>query len=60
MYCLDGLFLVSAVIYLVNKFDFKVMFSHGFCHAYVNDLICIPFNVPWGRAYSSGRARGTT
>ena len=45
-YLLDGLFVTSAVIYLVNKFVFKEIFSHGFCHAYVNDLICIPFNLP--------------
>jgi hypothetical protein len=50
-YFRDRLFLFSIAIYLVNKLVFKEIFSHGFCHAYVNDLICIPFTLPpilWG------------
>jgi hypothetical protein len=45
-YCLDGLFLVAAAAYLVNKFVFKAISSGGFCHSYANDLLCIPFTLP--------------
>jgi hypothetical protein len=46
LYWRDGLFLFSVLIYLVNKLVFKAIFAGGFCHAYVNDLLCISFNLP--------------
>jgi len=45
-YLHDTLFLASVAIYLVNKFVFKPATTGGFCHAYVNDLLCISFNLP--------------
>jgi len=45
-YLSDTLFLASVAIYLVNKFVFKPATSGGFCHAYVNDMLCISFNLP--------------
>lgn len=46
LYWRDGLFQLSVFAYLVNKFVFKAIYSGGFCHAYLNDLLCISFNLP--------------
>lgn len=50
-YLFDPLFLVTVVIYVVNRYVFEPYLPGTFFHSYVNDLICIPFCVPimlWG------------
>jgi hypothetical protein len=42
----DGVFLLSILAYLINKFVFKPIYVGGFYHADVNDLLCISFNLP--------------
>src|SRR4051812_13891291 len=45
-YLQDPLFLISAGIYVVNRFLIKPHTSNQFCHQHLNDLLCIPFCVP--------------
>jgi hypothetical protein len=45
-YLQDPLFLFSLVLYAVNRWWIKPHVAHGFFHAHLNDLICIPFLVP--------------
>jgi protein-S-isoprenylcysteine O-methyltransferase Ste14 len=46
LYHRDPLFIACLVLYLANRFLLKPNFSWYFLHAYLNDLICIPFLVP--------------
>jgi hypothetical protein len=46
LYLRDPLFVACVVIYFVNRFFLKSVFTGGFCHESLNDLICIPFWVP--------------
>lgn len=45
-YLRDPLFLVSVVLYVVNRFVFKPLWPDGFFHDHLNDVLCIPFWVP--------------
>jgi hypothetical protein len=50
-YLRDPLFRLCVVAYFVNRWVLKTVFADGFCHDYLNDLLCIPFWVPimlWG------------
>jgi hypothetical protein len=46
LYLRDPLFLACVFVYFVNRFVLKAVWQTGFVHAYLNDLICIPFWVP--------------
>ena len=46
LYLKDPLFLTCLVLYFANRWLLKPLFPSGFVHAYLNDLICIPFWVP--------------
>src|SRR5262245_35663970 len=51
-YLRDPLFLGCLVVYFVNRWALKPLWSVGFFHDHLNDLICIPFWVPimlWGQ-----------
>lgn len=57
-YLTDPLFLVTVVIYLLNRFIFEPYIPCSFFSSYVNDLICIPFCVPimlWGMRITRAR-----
>jgi hypothetical protein len=45
-YVRDPLFIACVAIYLVNRFVLKQIWSSGFVHEHLNDLICVPFWVP--------------
>jgi len=45
-YLADPLFIGCVILYFVNRFVIKRLVTGGFFHAYLNDLICIPFWVP--------------
>ena len=45
-YLRDPLFLTCLVLYFVNRWILKSIWSSGFVHNHLNDLICIPFWVP--------------
>jgi hypothetical protein len=45
-YLADPLFLVCFATYFVNRWLIKPHITGGFCHDYLNDLICIPFWLP--------------
>ncbi|MGL4942938.1 MAG: hypothetical protein ACRC46_07090 [Thermoguttaceae bacterium] len=45
-YCRDPLFLVCVIVYVVNRFCIKPNCDIVFFHAYLNDVICIPFTLP--------------
>jgi hypothetical protein len=45
-YLKDPLFLACLGLYFANRWLLKPLFPGGFFHAYLNDLICIPFWVP--------------
>jgi hypothetical protein len=52
LYLRDPLFLACLLIYFVNRWFFKAIWSGGFVHDHLNDLICIPFWVSimlWGQ-----------
>ena len=63
-YLRDPLFLAVLAVYFVNRWVFKSVWSGGFVHEHLNDLICIPFWVPimlWGTAPARvSRVRRTT
>lgn len=46
LYLRDPLFLACVATYFVNRFVFKNIWTTGFVHEHLNDLICIPFWVP--------------
>jgi hypothetical protein len=51
LYLRDPLFLACLLLYFVNRWILKAIWSGGFVHDHLNDLICIPFWVPimlWG------------
>lgn len=51
LYLRDPLFLACLLLYFLNRWLFKAIWSDGFVHDHLNDLICIPFWVPimlWG------------
>jgi len=45
-YLRDPLFLGCLAVYFVNRWVCKALFAGTFWHAYLNDLICIPFWAP--------------
>jgi hypothetical protein len=45
-YLRDPLFLFCVALYFANRLLLKRVFSWGFFHSYLNDVICIPFWVP--------------
>ena len=45
-YLRDPLFLACVLLYLVNRFWIKPHCTFFFFHAYLNDVICIPFTLP--------------
>jgi hypothetical protein len=45
-YLRDPLFLACVLLYVVNRFWIKPNCSFFFFHAYLNDVICIPFTLP--------------
>jgi hypothetical protein len=45
-YLRDPLFLACVLLYVVNRFWIKPNCNIIFFHAYLNDVICIPFTVP--------------
>lgn len=45
-YLRDPLFLACVLTYFVNRFILKSIWTTGFVHEYLNDVICIPFWVP--------------
>ncbi len=52
LYLRDPLFLACLVLYFVNRWILKAIWTGGFVHDHLNDLICIPFWVPimlWGQ-----------
>jgi hypothetical protein len=52
LYLRDPLFLACLILYFVNRWILKAIWSGGFVHDHLNDLICIPFWVPimlWGQ-----------
>jgi len=46
LYLRDPLFLASVATYFVNRLVLKIIWTSGFVHEHLNDLICIPFWVP--------------
>jgi hypothetical protein len=46
LYLRDPLFLVCVATYFVNRLVLKQIWTSGFVHEHLNDLICIPFWVP--------------
>jgi hypothetical protein len=46
LYLRDPLFLVCVATYFVNRLVLKNIWTSGFVHEHLNDLICIPFWVP--------------
>jgi hypothetical protein len=46
LYLRDPLFLFCVLTYFVNRFILKSIWTSGFVHEHLNDLICIPFWVP--------------
>jgi len=51
-YLRDPLFLGCLILYFINRWLLKPLWSGGFFHNHLNDLICIPFWVPimlWGQ-----------
>ena len=46
LYLRDPLFLVCVATYFVNRLVLKKIWTSGFVHEHLNDLICIPFWVP--------------
>lgn len=46
LYLRDPLFLLCVATYFVNRLVLKKMWTSGFVHEHLNDLICIPFWVP--------------
>jgi len=46
LYLRDPLFLLCLVTYFVNRLLLKSIWTEGFVHEHLNDLICIPFWVP--------------
>jgi hypothetical protein len=45
-YLRDPLFVLSVALYIVNRWILKSIWTDGFVHDHLNDLICIPFWVP--------------
>jgi hypothetical protein len=45
-YLRDPLFLFCVTLYFVNRFVLKSIWTTGFVHEHLNDLICIPLWVP--------------
>jgi hypothetical protein len=45
-YLRDPLFLFAVAAFLVNRFVLEQIFSSGFVHNRVNDLLCVAFLVP--------------
>jgi hypothetical protein len=45
-YLRDPLFLACVAMYFVNRLVLKRIWTGGFVHEHLNDLICIPFWVP--------------
>ena len=45
-YWRDPLFLFCVVLYVVNRFAIKPNCDAFFFHAWLNDVICIPFTLP--------------
>lgn len=46
LYLRDPLFLLCVAAYFINRLLLKHLWSSGFVHSHLNDLICIPFWVP--------------
>ena len=46
LYLRDPLFLLCVLTYFVNRFVLKAIWTTGFIHEHLNDLICLPFWVP--------------
>jgi len=46
LYLRDPLFLTCVATYFVNRLLLKQIWTSGFVHEHLNDLICIPFWVP--------------
>jgi hypothetical protein len=46
LYLRDPLFLMCVTTYFVNRLVLKQIWTSGFVHEHLNDLICIPFWVP--------------
>jgi hypothetical protein len=46
LYLRDPLFLLCVATYFVNRWVLKSIWTSGFVHEHLNDLICIPFWVP--------------
>lgn len=42
----DPLFLACVAVYFLNRFVLKQIWSSGFVHEHLNDVLCIPFWVP--------------
>lgn len=50
-YCFDPVFLIAALLYLLNRFALKLATAeqprlHSFFAGHFNDLICVPFCLP--------------
>ncbi|MFN0058642.1 MAG: hypothetical protein ACKVX7_09325 [Planctomycetota bacterium] len=45
-YLRDSLFLIALTVYFVNRLVLKRIWSSGFVHDHMNDLICVAFWVP--------------
>jgi len=45
-YLRDPLFLFAVVAFLVNRFVLEQIWTSGFVHNHVNDLLCVAFLVP--------------
>lgn len=45
-YLRDPLFVTSVVIYFVNRLVLKRVWTEGFLHDHLNDILCIPVWVP--------------
>ncbi|MFT3883148.1 MAG: hypothetical protein QM703_26290 [Gemmatales bacterium] len=46
LYLRDPLFLCCVLVYFANRLILKTVWTTGFVHEHLNDLICIPFWVP--------------